>query len=257
MTRTGRNRPRQIRSPACTIQSVHWDGGEGAVVTDIDAEKRCAAERAMAYVEDGMTLGLGTGSTAAHVVRLLGERVGAGLKVRGVPTSRATQALAEACGVPLATLDDVSRLDLTIDGADEVDPDLALIKGGGGALLREKIVASVSDRLVIVVDSAKLVERLGAFDLPVEVTPFAANVAAAALEATGCRVALRRGDDGAPFVTDEGNALFDCAYGAIDDARALAASLDAIVGVVEHGLFIDMADIVVVGRADGAEIIER
>ena len=224
---------------------------------DIDAEKRCAAEAAVAYVEDGMTLGLGTGSTAAHAVRLLAERVRAGLKVRGVPTSRATQALAEACGVPLATLDDVSRLDLTIDGADEVDPDLALIKGGGGALLREKIVASVSDRLVIVVDSAKLVERLGAFDVPVEVTPFASKVVAHAILGIGGRPRLRRADSGAPFVTDEGNHVLDCAYGGIDDARALAASLDAIVGVVEHGLFLDMADIVVVGRAGGAEVIER
>ncbi len=172
------------------------------MASDIDAEKRRAAERGLEYVEDGMVLGLGTGSTAAHAVRLLGERVRAGLDVRGVPTSRATQALAEACGVPLATLDEVTRLDLTIDGADEVDPELRLIKGGGGALLREKIVASVSDRLVIVVDSGKLVERLGAFGLPVEVTPFAANVVAAALDATGCRAALRRGSDGQPFVTD-------------------------------------------------------
>ncbi len=227
------------------------------MTSDIDAEKRCAAERAVAYVEDGMTLGLGTGSTAAHAVRLLGKRVRAGLDVRGVPTSRATQALAEACGVPLATLDDVTRLDLTIDGADEVDPDLALIKGAGGALLREKIVASVSDRLVIVVDSSKLVERLGAFDLPVEVTPFAVSVATPALEATGCRVTLRRGAEGAPFVTDEGNAMLDCAYGAIDDPRALAQRLNAIVGVVEHGLFLDMADTVIVGRAGGVEVIER
>ena len=227
------------------------------MAADIDTEKRRAAERGLEYVEDGMVLGLGTGSTAAHAVRLLGERVRAGLDVRGVPTSRATQALAEACGVPLATLDEVTRLDLTIDGADEVDPELRLIKGGGGALLREKIVASVSDRLVIVVDSGKLVERLGAFGLPVEVTPFAANVVAAALEATGCRAALRRGADGRPFVTDEGNALLDCAYGAIGDPRALAASLDAIVGVVEHGLFLDMADIAVVGRAAGVEVIER
>ncbi len=227
------------------------------MAADIDAEKRRAAERGLEYVEHGMVLGLGTGSTAAHAVRLLGERVRAGLDVRGVPTSRATQALAEACGVPLATLDEVTRLDLTIDGADEVDPELRLIKGGGGALLREKIVASVSDRLVIVVDSGKLVERLGAFGLPVEVTPFAANVVAAALEATGCRAALRCGAGGRPFVTDEGNVLLDCAYGAIGDPRALAASLNAIVGVVEHGLFLDMADIVIVGRAAGVEVIER
>ncbi len=227
------------------------------MATDIDTEKRRAAERGLEYVEDGMVLGLGTGSTAAHVVRLLGERVGAGLKVRGVPTSRSTHALAEACGVPLATLDEVTRIDLTIDGADEVDPELRVIKGGGGALLREKIVASISEKLVIVVDSSKLVERLGAFDLPVEVTPYARKVACIALEATGCSARLRLGGDGVPFVTDEGNSLVDCAYGAIDDPRALANRLNAIVGVVEHGLFLDMADIVVVGRVGGAEVIER
>ncbi len=227
------------------------------MAADIDTEKRRAAERGLEYVEDGMVLGLGTGSTAAHVVRLLGERVRAGLKVRGVPTSRSTHALAEACGVPLATLDEVTRLDLTIDGADEVDPELRLIKGGGGALLREKIVASVSDRLVIVVDSSKLVERLGAFDLPVEVTPYAWKIFTDSIFGLGGRPRLMRGADGAPFVTDEGNSLVDCAYGAIDDPRALANRLNAIVGVVEHGLFLDMADVVVVGRAGGAEVIER
>ncbi len=222
-----------------------------------DAEKRRAAEKSLEYVEDGMVLGLGTGSTAAHVVRALGERVGDGLDVRGVATSRATEALAVACGISLVTPAEVARIDLTIDGADEVDRELQLIKGGGGALLREKIIASASDRLVIVVDSGKLVERLGAFALPVEVTPFAVSVVTEALTATGCRAALRRGADGQPFVTDEGNALLDCAYGAIDDPRALASRLNAIVGVVEHGLFLDMADTLIVGRADGAEVIER
>ncbi len=227
------------------------------MAADNDSEKLRAAERGLEYVEDGMVLGLGTGSTAALLVRLLGERVGAGLEVRGVPTSRSTHALAETCGVPLTTLDEVTRIDLTIDGADEVDPELRLIKGGGGALLREKIVASVSDRLVIVVDSSKLVERLGAFDLPVEVTPYAWKIVTDAILAMGGRPSLRRGADGAPFVTDEGNSLIDCAYGEIDDADALANRLNAIVGVVEHGLFLDMADVVVVGRAGGAEVIER
>lgn len=204
-----------------------------------------------------MVLGLGTGSTAAHVVRLLGERVRGGFGVRGVPTSRATQALAESCGIPLLTLEDVVRVDLTIDGADEVDRDLQLIKGGGGALLREKVVASVSDRLVIAVDSTKLVPRLGAFAVPVEVTPFAWKVVAVGLEDAHCRPVLRRGEDGTPFVTDGGNNVLDCAYEKIDDPRGLARHLADIVGVVEHGLFIDMADVVVVGRDDGAEVIER
>jgi ribose 5-phosphate isomerase A len=204
-----------------------------------------------------MVLGLGTGSTAAHVVRMLGERVRGGLGVRGVPTSRATQALAESCGIPLLTLEDVVRVALTIDGADEVDGDLQLIKGGGGALFREKIVASVSNRLVIAVDSTKLVTCLGAFALPVEVTPFAWNVVSVALARMNCNPALRCADGGEPFVTDEGNYVLDCACGSIDDPRGLAARLDDIVGVVEHGLFIDMADAVVVGRDDGCEVIER
>ena len=220
-------------------------------------EKRRAAERSLDYVEDGMVLGLGTGSTAAHVIRLLGARVRDGLDITGVPTSRATEALAEECGVALTTLEEVTRIDLTIDGADEVDPELGLIKGGGGALLREKIVASVSERLVVVVDSSKLVPRLGAYPLPIEATPFAWKVVAEALAATGARPSLRRRRDGTPFHTDEGNYLIDCAYGAIDDAHALARRIEAVVGVVEHGLFLDMADVVVVGRGGGADVIER
>ncbi len=222
-----------------------------------DVGKRLAAERSLDYVEDGMVLGLGTGSTAAHLVRLLGERVGDGLRVQGVPTSRATEALAAECGVPLVGFDRVTRLDLTIDGADEIDPNLDLIKGGGGALLREKIVAAASDRYVIIADETKLVPRLGAFPLPVEVTPFALAVVVARLEAEGARPTLRRTAGGDPVVTDEGHHLLDCAYGAIDDASALARVLTDIVGVVEHGLFVGMADVAVIGRAGGVEIIER
>ncbi len=227
------------------------------MATDIESEKQRAAEKSLEYVEDGMVIGLGSGSTAAHAVRLLGPRVRDGLDVRGVPTSRDTRALAEACGIPLTTLDEAGRLDLTIDGADEIDAELRLVKGGGGALLREKIVAAASRRLVIIADSSKLVATLGAFGLPVEVTPFACNVTAAALAATGCRPILRRGADGEAFVTDEGNNLFDCAYGEIADPAGLARRLNDTVGVVEHGLFLDMADTVIVGRADGAEVIER
>ena len=220
-------------------------------------EKRRAAERSLDYVEDGMVLGLGTGSTAAHVVRLLGARVRDGLNITGVPTSRATEALAEECGVALTTLEEVTRVDLTIDGADEVDPELGLIKGGGGALLREKIVASVSDRYVIIADESKLVPRLGAFALPVEVTPFALAVVTARLDAEGAKPVLRRVAGGDPMVTDEGHHLLDCAYRAIDDAPALARALTGIVGVVEHGLFVGMADVAVIGRGEGVEVIER
>ncbi len=222
-----------------------------------DVGKRRAAERSLDYVEDGMVLGLGTGSTAAYLVRLLGERVRDGLRIQGVPTSRATEALAAGLGIPLVGFDRVTRLDLTIDGADEIDPNLDLIKGGGGALLREKIVASVSDRYVIIADESKLVPLLGAFALPVEVTPFALAVVTARLEAEGAAPVLRRGAGGDAMVTDEGHHLLDCAYGAITDAAALARALTGIVGVVEHGLFVGMADVAVIGRDDGVEVIER
>ena len=222
-----------------------------------DDGKRRAAERSLDYVEDGMVLGLGTGSTAAHLVRLLGERVRDGLRVQGVPTSRATEALAAGLGIPLVGFDRVTRIDLTIDGADEIDANLDLIKGGGGALLREKIVASVSDRYLIIADESKLVPLLGAFALPVEVTPFALAVVTARLEAEGAAPVLRRGAGGDPMMTDEGHHLLDCAYGAITDAPALARALTGIVGVVEHGLFVGMADVAVIGRDDGVEVIER
>ncbi len=226
-------------------------------MADADATKRRAAERSLDFVEDGMVLGLGTGSTAAHLVRLLGERVKGGLRVEGVPTSRATEQLAAEAGVPLVGFERVTRLDLTIDGADEIAPNLDLIKGGGGALLREKIVAAASDRYVIIADETKLVPRLGAFPLPVEVTPFALAVVAARLEAEGARPTLRRTAGGDPVVTDEGHHLLDCAYGAIDDASALARALTDIVGVVEHGLFVGMADVAVIGGESSVEVIER
>jgi len=224
---------------------------------DQDADKHAAALRALDYVADGMVVGLGTGSTAAHMVRVLGARLRAGFAVRGVPSSAATEALARDCGIPLVTLDAVTRVDLTIDGADEIDPRLRLIKGGGGALLREKIVVSVSARVVIVADGSKLVSRLGAFPLPVEVIPFAWRVVAEALAKDGGRPTLRRDAAGAPFVTDEGHYLIDCAYGAIADAEALARRLDGLVGVVEHGLFLNLADLAIVGRDGATEIIER
>ena len=202
-----------------------------------------------------MTVGLGTGSTAAHAIRSLGRRVGQGLAVRGVPTSEASAALARAEGIPLVDLNEVERVHLAIDGADEVDRKKRCIKGGGGALLREKIVASAADRLVLVVDSGKTVERLGAFPLPVEVVPFAREQVRREMLALGASVDLRAGMDG-PFVTDEGNHILDCRFGEIVDAAALAARLDAVPGIVEHGLFIDMADDVIVGRGGSAHFME-
>jgi ribose 5-phosphate isomerase A len=217
--------------------------------------KRRAAEASLALVTPGMRLGLGTGSTAEHLVRLLGERARAGLTLAAVvPTSAATRRLAEAEGLPVSSLERTPRLDLTIDGADEIAPDLSLIKGGGGAHLHEKIVASASDRLAVIADASKRVPALGAF--PLEVIPGAAPVVAPALEGLGAQVTLReRG--GAPFRTDEGNLVLDCAFGTIADPRALARTLDGIPGLVEHGLFVDLADIAFVATADAVEVLRR
>ncbi|MFQ5985528.1 MAG: ribose-5-phosphate isomerase RpiA [Alphaproteobacteria bacterium] len=224
---------------------------------DRDAEKRRAAERSLMFVREGMRLGLGSGTTAALAVQLLGERVRQGLRVEGVSTSKQTRELAKAGGIPLITLDEASHLDLTIDGADEVDGAFRMIKGGGGALLREKVVASVSERIVIVVDSSKLVRVLGASPLPVEVAPFAWKVVAEHLRALGGSPELRRGSGGEAFVTEEGHYLVDCAFGRIGEPERLARALEALPGVVEHGLFLDLADVVVVGRSDGVEVMER
>lgn len=226
-------------------------------MSEIDREKRLAAERSLDYVHDGMCLGLGSGSTAAIMLELLGQRVRQGLRVRGVPTSEASRELAHREGIPLVSFDEVSQLDLTIDGADEVDPQLNLTKGGGGALLREKIVASLSRRVVIIADSHKQVPHLGAFPLPVEVVAFAWRPLARRLRDLGSSPALRPGGDGRPLVTDEGNYILDCAFGRIDDPAALATRLDAIPGVVDHGLFVGLADIVIFGRDEGTVIVER
>ena len=212
-----------------------------------DALKRAAAERAAALVEDGMRLGLGTGSTAKHFVALLGERVRAGLRVVGVPTSEVTRAQAEAEGIPLTTLDETPALDLTVDGADELDDKLRLIKGGGGALLREKIVAAASRRMIVIADTTKRVEKLGRFPLPVEVVPFGVEATRLAVIAA-CKGASAQGEarlrsaaNGRPFHTDGGHLILDLDLGRIDEPEALAGRLVAVPGVVEHGLFIGLA----------------
>lgn len=225
-------------------------------MADRDHEKQVAARASLRWVEPGMVVGLGTGSTAAHVVRLLGERVRAGLAIRGVATSESTRALAAQAGIPLVALDEVDAVDVTIDGADEIGPDLALVKGGGAALLHEKIVWSASRRCVVIADSAKLVERLGAFPLAVEVIRLGWRHAARQLEAMGARVA-RRERDGAAVATEEGNWILDSRFGAIDDPAATARAIDGITGVVEHGLFVGMASVAVVGTGDDARVIER
>ncbi len=223
-----------------------------------DIAKFAAARRACAFVESGMCVGLGTGSTAAWLVRCLGRMVAQeGLRITAVPTSRRTAELASAAGIPIVELDGAGWLDVTIDGADELDADFALIKGGGGALLREKIVATASDRMVVIADAAKEVPTLGAFPLPVEVVPFGRGAterliaaAIADIDLGGREIALRM-EGGAPFVTDEGNHILDLSLNRIGDPRGLAAALNAIPGVVEHGLFLDICDRVVIGAEDG------
>ncbi|MEC9368815.1 MAG: ribose-5-phosphate isomerase RpiA [Pseudomonadota bacterium] len=227
---------------------------------DSDAQKRKAAEKALDYIGDGMRLGLGTGSTAAHFVDLVGARVRDGLKLRCVPTSEATRRQAEGLGIPLATLDELPELDLTVDGADELDVDLRLIKGGGGALLREKIVAAASRRMVVIADASKQVETLGAFPLPVEVDRFGwRSTLARVTEAAGAAGArgriLRREKGGEPFVTDGGNYILDCAFGQIADAGKLADALSRAIGVVEHGLFIGLASAAVIAGPAGVRIL--
>ena len=229
----------------------------------MDDLKRQAAARALEEVRDGMKLGLGTGSTAKHFVDLLGEKVRAGLKVVGVPTSEATRAQAEQCGIALTTLDDIDRLDLTFDGADEVDHALNLIKGGGGALLREKIVAAASDRMIVIADESKWVEVLGRFPLPIEVVPFGLAATrrglakAFAQAGVSGEMVLRKGKDGHVFVTDGGHWIVDAHLGRIKDAPRLAGLLAAIPGVVEHGLFTDFASAVVLAGGGGIRVVER
>ncbi len=229
----------------------------------MDDLKRQAAARAVEQVQDGMKLGLGTGSTAKHFVELLGERVKAGLKVVGVPTSEATRADAERCGVPLTTLEEVDHLDLTVDGADEIDPNLDLIKGGGGALLREKIVAAASDRMIVIADETKWVDTLGRFPLPIEVIPFGLGATRRAIEAVfaGNDVSgpmdIRKTKDGHVFVTDGGHWIIDGHLGRIADAPRLAGLLNAIPGVVETGLFVKLASTVILAGANGIRVVER
>ncbi|MGB7585945.1 MAG: ribose-5-phosphate isomerase RpiA [Terriglobales bacterium] len=222
-----------------------------------DHEKEIAARASLRFVQDGNIVGLGTGSTAAHAVRLLGERVRAGLKIRGIPTSTATKDLARAAGISLTTLDEFQQIDVTIDGADEFDPQLNLIKGGGGALLREKIIASASKQVVIIADSSKQVATLGKFPLPVEVITFAEALISKKIAALGAKVQRRQSADGKPFITDEGHHILDCHFGQIADPPALARILSDMPGIVEHGLFIGMASVVLIAKGDEVQEFGR
>ncbi len=228
----------------------------------MENSKLGAARAALDFVEDGMKLGLGTGSTAAIFVDLLGERVKDGLNVTCVPTSEATRIQAEKLGIPLTTLDEVQELDLTVDGADEISEDLALIKGGGGALLREKIVAHSSRKVVIIADESKLVDQLGAFPLPVEVVQFGYKATmiflkeiATIAECEGS-IELRLKEDGTPFVTDGGNYVLDFAFTRLDDPHLIEDVFINTPGVVTTGFFFDMADFAILGKEDGVDIIE-
>lgn len=223
----------------------------------MESLKQRAAERAVEFVENSMILGLGTGSTVFYALRRLGERIRQGelRDVVGVPTSRVTAQQAREFGIPLTTLDDHSQLDLTIDGADEVDPHLNLIKGLGGALLWEKIVATASRCLIIIVDESKLVNRLGTrAPLPVEVVPFGWRIQMTYLESLGAEPTLRLTRDGEPYLTDSGHYIIDCEFAGIDDPYSLAATLNARPGIVENGLFLDMADVMVVGTPEGVSV---
>ena len=228
-----------------------------------DDWKQQAAKRALDLVEDGMTLGLGTGSTAAKFVDLVGRRVKEGMKVTCVPTSEVTRSQAEGLGIPLSTLEEIPFLDMAVDGADELDGQLRLIKGGGGALLREKIVATASERMVVIADAGKRVQVLGAFPLPIEVARFGLaatrNMVEVLAADAGCKgeIKLRRDRSGQPFLTDGGNCILDCAFGRIEEPEALDEALKLIPGVLENGLFIGIADVAIVAGPAGIAVLER
>jgi ribose 5-phosphate isomerase A len=230
---------------------------------DADTFKRAAAVRALDFVQPGMRLGLGTGSTAAQFVDVLSERVRAGLDIVAVPSSEATRERAARGGITLTTLDETPQLDVTVDGADEIAPDLSLIKGGGGALLREKIVAAASARMIVIADESKWVSVLGQFPLPIEISPFGAVAITRAVEAAnadaGCPgpIALRKRRDGEPFVTDGGHWLLDAKLNRILDPVDLAVRLAQIPGVMEHGLFIGLAHTAILAGPNGLRLVER
>jgi ribose 5-phosphate isomerase A len=225
--------------------------------------KRAAAARALDFVDDGMKLGLGTGSTADLFLELLAQRIRGGLKIIGTPTSERTAAKSRELKIPLAELDTLGELDLVVDGADEADAELSLIKGGGGALLREKIVAASARRMIVIADESKLVKKLGAFPVPVEVIPFGHGTTKARIAKAAASLGYRnlepklRLKDGTPYRTDNGNVIYDCPFGAINDVPALAGALSPLAGVVEHGLFVNMASVLVLAGANGVRVLTR
>jgi ribose 5-phosphate isomerase A len=242
-------------------EALSWKLEELAMAIGSGADEQTrlkmqAAQRALELVEPGMTVGLGSGSTATMWINLVGEQVrDHGLKIRAIASSKDSEKLGRSYGIPFTNFEETKSLDLTVDGADEVAPGLALIKGGGGKLLREKIVASASKRFVVVVDQSKVVEKLGRFPLPVEVIQMAEPLVSRELRELGFTPKIRADKDASPYITDEGNLILDCSGLLIDDPQAMATKLDSIVGVVEHGLFLGMAERVLV--AEQGKIVER
>ncbi|WP_122790077.1 ribose-5-phosphate isomerase RpiA [Intestinibacillus sp. Marseille-P6563] len=219
-------------------------------------KKKIAGEKAAEYVKDGMVVGLGTGSTAFHLVNAIGERVKNGLKIQAIPTSKATEAQARELGIPLLTIDEVDHVDLDIDGVDEIDPQFNAIKGGGGALYREKVVATLAKEVIWIMDDSKLVEHIGDFSLPVEIAQYGSKQAMAKMEEYGLHP-VQRMRDGKPFVTDNGNYIVDLQVGAGFDIEGTREKLAGIVGVLEHGLFLNMCKRMIVGTDEGVKITEN
>jgi ribose 5-phosphate isomerase A len=241
---------------------THHEIWRKRLLTDARALKIEAARAALEYVQDGMRLGIGTGSTADEFIRLLAKKVSGGLTIIGVPTSERSAALCGALGIPLATLDQVPELDLAIDGTDEIDPDFNLIKGAGGALLREKIVAATAHTMLIIADESKVVETLGKFPLPIEVNPFGLTATILAIEKAANTLGLSgavtlRVNEGMTFVTDGGHLILDASFGRIPDAKALSMALHAIPGVVEHGLFLEMATVAIIAGSNGIRTLKK
>ncbi|WP_010647832.1 ribose-5-phosphate isomerase RpiA [Oceanobacillus massiliensis] len=226
------------------------------MLSEMDQMKRAVGEEAAAYVKDGMKIGLGTGSTAYWLIRRLGERVKSGLNIEGIPSSAQTEQWAKEFGVPLTDFSRVKELDITIDGADEVDENLHLIKGGGAALFREKIIAQAANELIIIVDSSKMVTNLGKYPLPVEVLPFGWERTANEISMLGCVPNIRK-KDGGNLITDNGNYILDCPFDAISDPARLNEEIRRIIGVVETGLFIGMADKILVGNGKEIKVIQK
>ena len=219
-------------------------------------KKRVVGEKAADYIKDGMTIGLGSGSTVYWTLKKLGEFVQQGMKVRGIPSSERTEGWAKEFGIPLIDFTDVDYLDIAIDGADEVDSNLNLSKGGGGSLLREKLVDVYARKLIIVVDHSKMVTQLGKFPLPVEVVPFGWEVTAKRIKSLGCVPKLRMNENEI-FVTNNGNYILDCQFDTIQNPAELHNQLKLLLGVVETGLFVDMTDIVIIGKDDGVKVVEK